>query len=80
FGKFPNSENHVFLNVLVTTGGGGKYQWVFDVTNQFDNPDNLGREIVIEDPIVVPEGGSGTGGFDPVVSDWDVEIIEIPLS
>lgn len=80
FGKFPNAENQVFLNVLVTTGGGGKYQWVFDVTDQFDNPDNLGHEIVIEDPIVVPDGGSGTGGFDPVVSDWDVEIIEIPLS
>lgn len=80
FGKFPYMTNNVFLNVLVETGGGGKYQWVFDVTDQFDNPDNVGHEIIIDEPVDVPGPEERTGGFLPTVSDWDVEIVEIPIS
>ena len=78
FGKLPNTEASVFLNILVTTGG-GKYQWIFDVTDQFDNPDNTGHEIIIDDDIVVPDG-SDVGGFRPAVDDWDAEIVYVPLS
>lgn len=80
FGKFPDAQNEVFLNVLVSTDGGGRYQWVFDVTDQFDNPDNTGHEIIIEEPMVVPDPGAGSGGFTPTVDDWSVEIIDVPIS
>lgn len=80
FGKFPNVTSNVFLNVLVQTEGGGQYQWVFDVTDQFDNPDNTTHEIIIDEPVDIPDPGSNVGGFTPSVSDWNVEIIEVPLS
>jgi hypothetical protein len=76
FGKFPNARNGVYLNVLVTDVTGGRYQWVYDVTDQFDNPDNATHEIIIEDRIVIPEGG---GGFTHEVNDWDTEVIYVPL-
>lgn len=76
FGKFPNARNEVYLNVLVTDVSGGRYQWIFDVTDQFDNPDNTTHEIIIEDRIVIPEGG---GGFTHDVKDWDTEVIYVPL-
>lgn len=76
FGKFPNARNDVYLNVLVTDVTGGRYQWVYDVTDQFDNPDNITHEIIIDDRIVIPEGG---GGFTHDVSDWDSEVVYVPL-
>ena len=81
FGKYPGHTANVYLNVLVTTEGGGQYQWVFDVTDQFDNPDNTTHEIIIdEEDVVIPEPGASAGGFMPTVSDWGVEIIDVPLS
>lgn len=79
FGKLPGYEADCFLNVLVTTNGGGRYQWVFDLTDQFDDPDNTGHELIINEEVVIPEEGEGTGGFMPTVHDWDVEIIYVPL-
>ena len=78
FGKLPGVRNDVYLNVLATSQDGGRYQWTFDVTDQFDNPDNTGHEIIVEERIVVPE--SGAGGFLPTVGDWNAEIIEVPIS
>lgn len=80
FGKYPGRTANVYLNVLVTTEGGGQYQWVFDVTDQFDNPDNTTHEIIIDEDVVIPDPGSDSGGFMPTVSDWGVEIIDVPLS
>jgi hypothetical protein len=77
FGKFPGAHNDVYLNVLVTDTNGGRYQWVYDVTDQFDNPDNTRHEIIIEDRIIIPEGDGG--GFTHKVNDWDTEIIYVPL-
>ena len=78
FGKLHGIRSDVYLNVLATSLDGGRYQWTFDVTDQFDNPDNTLHEIIVEEPIVVPE--SGSGGFLPTVGDWNTEIIEVPLS
>ena len=78
FGKLPGLRSDVYLNVLATSQDGARYQWTFDVTDQFDNPDNTGHEIIIEEQLAVPEGG--TGGFLPTVGDWNAEIIEVPLS
>lgn len=63
----------------VTDVDGNRYQWTFDVTDQFDNPENIQHEIIIDESIVVPDEGSN-GGFVPTVTDWDGEIVEIPLT
>lgn len=73
FGKFPNATNNVFLTIVVSNSSGDEREYVFDVTDQFDNPDNTGHEIIVSDEIDVPEPGSGQGGFDPDISDWDEE-------
>lgn len=80
FGKYPGMSAEVYLNVLVTTEDGGKYQWVFDVTDQFDNPDNTTHEIIIDEQVDVPDPGTGGGGFNPTVNEWGTEIIEVPVS
>lgn len=78
FGKFPESQNEVFLNVQIEDVNGGLFQWIYDVTDQFDNPDNTGHRIVISDKIEIPAGG--TGGFSPDVHDWEAEIEIVPMS
>ena len=76
FGKFPNAHNDVYLNVLVTDIQGGRHQWVYDVTDQFDDPDNHTHQIIIDDPIKIPED---EGGFTHDVTDWKDEAIYVPL-
>ena len=78
FGKYPGISNYVFLNVRVSDTGGNLYQWSFDVTDQFDNPDNVHHEIIIDEAIEIPEDGSNVGGLNPTVQDW--EIIHIPIT
>ena len=78
FGKIPGIESDVLLNVIVTTSSGGKYQWIFDVTDQFDNPDNTRHEIIIKDEVDIPAEGSG-GGFTADVNPWEPTIIPIKL-
>lgn len=78
FGKLPGVRSDVYLQVLATSEDGGRYQWTFDVTDQFDNPDNIGHEIIIDEPVTVPE--SGTGGLLPTVGNWNTEVTELPLS
>lgn len=81
FGKFPNLESEVFLNIQVVGENGGQYQWTYDITEQFNNPDNTGKTIVIDQPMVVPDDPEGTGGgLDPYVTDWNTEIINIDVS
>lgn len=78
FGKFPDSQSDVFLYVRMTNGQGGLFQWTFDVTDQFNNPDNTDHTIIIDDHVEIPEEGSD-GGFTPTVNDWNAEIIDIQL-
>lgn len=78
FGKYPGLSNYVFLNVRVKDTSGNLYQWEFDVTDQFDNPDNVHHEIIIDETVEIPEAGSSAGGFSPSVRDW--EIINIPIT
>lgn len=76
FGKFPGAHNDVYLNVLVTDIQGGRHQWVYDVTDQFDDPDNHTHQIIIDDPIKIPDD---EGGFTHDVTDWKDEVIYVPL-
>lgn len=78
FGRIPGVGSEVYLNVQVTAATGARYQWIFDVSDQFDNPDNTDSRIVITEPVIVPDDGS-TGGMTPSVNDWDAEIINVPL-
>ena len=78
FGRIPGVGSEVYLNVQVTAGTGARYQWIFDVSDQFDNPDNTEHRILITEPVVVPDDGS-TGGLNPTVGDWQTEIIDIHL-
>lgn len=78
FGKHPQALANVFLNIVVKSSSGGYYQWIYDVTEQFENPDNRFRRLVVNEAIVVPAADGG--GVNPVVSDWNAEIIDIPLN
>ena len=76
-GKHPNALANVFLNIMVENGQGELFQWIYDVTDQFHNPDNTKHEIVVTDHMVVPDAEKG--GFTPSVGDWAAEIIYVPL-
>lgn len=78
FGKHPQALASVFVNIVIKNADGYRYQWIYDVTEQFDDPHNSGRQLVIGSPIVIPAADSG--GFSPSVGDWDAEVVYIPLN
>lgn len=77
FGKYPQYETDVIVNVLVTLESGNRCRYVFDVTDQWLNPDNTAHRIVVKDPVEIPGSDFGGGGFDPIVNDWDGEVIPV---
>lgn len=80
FGKLPGAENKIFLDITVTDSGGGQYRYIYDVTDQFDDPGNTDNQLIIDGGIIdIPEAEQGGGGFQPSVDDWDHEDIDVPL-
>lgn len=81
FGKLTGEENHIYLDITVTDSGGGQYRYIFDVTDQFDDPGNENNTLVIDatDVIDIPDAAHGGGGIDPSVDEWEEEIIDLPL-
>ena len=80
FGKLPGEENKIFLDITVTDSGGGQYRYVYDVTDQFDNPDNKDKQLIIDGEIIdIPKAEHGGGGFQPSVDEWEREDIDVPL-
>lgn len=79
FGKYPNALNDVFLTVVVANSAGEQVEYVFDVTNQFDDPDNTSHEIIVTDEINIPEPGSGQGGFNTDVDEWEENETDINI-
>lgn len=79
FGKLPGADNHIYLDITVTNTGGGQYRYVYDVTDQFEDHEDLNNRLVIYDEIEIPEGGTGGGGLAPEIDDWDEETVEVPL-
>lgn len=79
FGKLPKAENNIYLDITITNTGGGQYRYIFDVTEQFDDDENVNNQLVIDAEIDIPEGESGGGGLAPEVGDWEEENVEIPL-
>ncbi len=75
FSRYMDYGQKVKFNLLVTNKSGDKYLFDFDVTDQYDDPDNEGHNIVISEKLTIPEG-DGSGGFVPVVDPWwEPEII-----
>ena len=81
FGKLPGEENKIFLDITVTDSGGGQYRYVFDVTDQFDDPGNKDHQLLIDGNIIdIPKAEQGGGGFQPSVDEWEKEDIDVPLT
>ena len=77
FGRHSEPETEVIVNVLVTTNGGSRFRYVYDVTDQWLNPDNSAHRLVVDERMEIPGDDYQGGGFDPVVNDWDGETIDI---
>ena len=81
FGKLPGEENNIFLDITVTDSGGGQYRYIYDVTDQFDDPGNKDHQLIIDGEMVdIPKAEHGGGGFDPIVDEWEREDIDVPLT
>lgn len=80
FGKLPGEDNNIFLDVTVTNSGGGQYRYIFDVTDQFEDPANTNHQLIIDgSEIDIPKPEAAGGGFAPSVDDWEQENIDVPL-
>lgn len=81
FGKLPGAENKVYLDITVTDSGGEQYRYIYDVTPQFDDPNNKNNKLIIDGSIIdIPEAEQGGGGFKPSVDEWGKEDIDVPLT
>lgn len=77
FGKLPEFTGNAVLQVEVGTDG-GRYRWQYDVTDQFDNPDNTKHLIIVTERIDIPEPGHGNSeAFGPTVNPWQGEVIDL---
>lgn len=80
FGKLPGEEGKIYLDVTVTDSGGGQYRYVYDVTDQFDDPENTDHSLVVDGGEVdIPDAIGGGGGFAPIVDEWENEEVDVPL-
>lgn len=78
FGKQTGEQNQVYLDITDT--GGGKYRYIFDVTDQFDDPANTGHKLVVDgSSIDIPKPEHGGGGLAPSVDRWEHEEVDVPL-
>lgn len=77
FGKYPQPDCDVMVYVLVTTNSNAHCLYVYDVTDQWLNPDNSAHLIRIRDRMEIPGDDYHGNDFNPVVTDWDG--VEIPV-
>jgi hypothetical protein len=77
FGKYPQPDCDVMVYVLVTTNSNAHCLYVYDVTDQWLNPDNSAHLIRIRDRMEIPGDDYHGNDFNPVVTDWDD--VEIPV-
>lgn len=76
FGKLPGTSES-YLHIFIRDTGGHEYTLSVDITDQFDDKDD--HHIIIEEPMVVPEPESNSGGIAPTVDPWKDEIIDVPI-
>ena len=77
FGKYPQPDCDVMVYVLVTTNSNAHCLFVYDVTDQWLNPDNSAHLIRIGERMEIPGDDYHGSGFNPVVIGWDG--VEIPV-
>lgn len=77
FGKHPEAQSVLSLDINLTDTGGKEHHYHFDVDSDF--MDNPALEIVIEDEVKVEQPTGGGGGFVPTVNDWDEVRTEINI-
>ena len=81
FGKLPGEQNNIFLDITVTDSDGGQYRYIYDVTDQFDDPGNEDHQLVIDGELIdIPKAEHGGGGFRPEIDEWEREDIDVPLA
>lgn len=77
FGKHPEAQSVLSLDINLTDTGGKEHHYHFDVDSDF--MDNPALEIVIEDEVKVEQPTGGGGGFVPTVNDWEEVRTEINI-
>lgn len=77
FGKHPEAQSVLSLDINLTDTGGNEHHYHFDVDSDF--MDNPALEIVVEDVVKVEQPTGGGGGFVPTVNDWDEVRTEINI-
>ncbi len=70
FGRYKDFREKVKAVIRVKNTAGREYLFDFDVTDQFDDIENAGHNIVVSQHITIPDDGGGGGGFEPVVDPW----------
>ena len=76
YNTFGNIGGRVYLNFLVTTLTGDEQVFPIDVTDRVDTVDCV---ITVDSLIIPPMGETPYGGYNPTVTDWDGEIIDVPI-
>lgn len=77
FGKHPEAQSVLSLDINLTDTGGNEHHYHFDVDSDF--MDNPALEIVVEDVVKVEQPTGGGGGFAPTVNDWEEVRTEINI-
>lgn len=77
FGKHPQVQSDLSLDINLTDTGGDEHHYHFDVDSEF--MDNPGFHIEIEEEVKVEEPKGGGGGFAPTVDDWEEIKTEINI-
>lgn len=78
YNTFGQIAGQVFLNILVTTTTGENKVYPIDISEQIKDPDNTDHRITAGPVDITVSGGTGEG-YNPSVSEWDDEIIDIPI-
>ncbi len=70
FGRYDNYIERVYAVLKVTNTAGNEYLFSFNVSDQFDDIENVGHNLVVDQHIVIPDDGGASRGFEPVVNPW----------
>jgi hypothetical protein len=80
FGKIPEYTSYAIMHVQVQSASGRYFQWQYDVTDQFNNPDNTCHKIIVTDPVVIPDDEDMRDtGFGIEVEPWDKKVTDIDV-
>lgn len=85
FGRIPDSVNDLEVTFDLKTVDGRTITKEFDISDLFLSEDCINHHwLLVEETIVVPPPpdpgpGNSSGGFDPVVNDWENENHEIHM-